>query len=88
MRARARGMIGIAPIMALALSSCALPGSVIGMSAEQIHALAKQRDASVICVYGEGGLGASGSVIIAGIDRGITGSLSVSRDCGVRIEAK
>ena len=65
-------------VSALLVSACASPLSTFGMSAEQLAAAAKARDANVLCIEADVMLGANtGSLVMASIDKGITARIVV-----------
>ena len=69
------------------LTGCAGMGVLTGMSEKQIAAMAKIKDAVVVCVKAQGPpLTASGISVFASVDKGISGSVAVSPDCQVQID--
>ena len=75
-------------ISGLMLSSCAIPGSLVGMNKE-LEALIKVKDAGAVCVAGHGPpLSGAGSFVSASVDKGIKGTVKVGPDCSIEIETK
>lgn len=65
------------------LGGCALPGVYSGMTAKEIDAMAKMKDASVFCVEGAGPpMTGSGKMVMVSVDKGITAVAEVKDGCG------
>mgnify|MGYP001598570298 CR=1 FL=1 len=64
----------------VALTGCAMPGSFAGLNKEQIEALAKIKDAAIMCVSGNYSIG-RGLAVFASVDKGISAVVTVDKDC-------
>ena len=65
-------------LAALLLTGCATGLGSFGLSDEQMAAVAKAKDANVICVEANVMLGANvGSLVIASVDKGIAAEITV-----------
>ena len=71
----------VIPFLALLLGGCAMPGSSFaGLDHTQIEAMAKIKDAAVVCVSGNYSIG-RGLAVFASVDKGITATIDTSDDC-------
>jgi hypothetical protein len=72
---------------AIALAGCASQGGYQGMSADQLAALAKMKDANVNCTKGSTLLLGSFLTVFVNLDKGVIpeGGISVSPDCAVTV---
>lgn len=62
------------------LGGCALPGSFSALDKEQIEAMAKIKDAAIMCVAGNYSIG-RGLAVFASVDKGISAEVTVDGDC-------
>ena len=69
-----------------ALAGCAIPGSVTGMSAEQLREFAKIKDAAVTCVYGMYA-GANVKAVFISADKGVPASITLKDNCDTTFSA-
>ena len=76
------GLLGL-PLL---LSGCA--SALLGLSADQIEAMAKIKDAGLTCIQASVGAMGGGKLVVASMDRGIYGTLSVDPDCRVSITTR
>ena len=77
----------IAVLGMFVLAGCVGPGTLTGMNKEQIEALAKIKDAAVMCIEATVTV-YQGKTVFASIDKGIIGALSVDERCKVTIDTK
>lgn len=73
-----RGLV-VAFLVGLLGSGCAAAGpfGIGGLNKEQIEALAKVKDASVLCVEADVMLGGVGSLVVASVDKGLAAEITV-----------
>lgn len=66
-------------VVGMSVSGCAAAGpfGIGGLNKEQIEALAKVKDASVLCVEADVMLGGVGSLVVASVDKGIAAEIVV-----------
>lgn len=68
----------LALVVGLLVSGCAGVGGMAGLSAEQLNALAKVKDANVICFEATAALYGSGTLVSASIDKGIVATIRIN----------
>lgn len=65
-------------VLALLTIGCAGPLGIGGFDKDQLAALAKIKDASVVCIEADVMLGANkGALVLASVDKGITAQIRV-----------
>lgn len=69
------------------LAGCATQGGYQGMTAEQLAALAKMKDANVQCIKGVTPITGQFLTILVSVDKGVIpeGGITVSPDCAVSV---
>lgn len=80
----ARGLVAVALAGALA-AGCVGPSALAGLSAEQIAAAAKIRDANLTCVTGMNAVYGKAALVFVSVDKGIPASITVAEDCKVTL---
>lgn len=71
-----------------ACAGCAMPGSLAGLSAEQLAAMAKTKDAAVTCVTGVTAWTGPFTLVFADVDKGIPGDITVKQNCEVTMHSE
>ena len=67
-------------VSALLLTGCsgiASPFGAVGLDAKQLEALAKVKDANVLCIEADVLMGGTGSLVFASVDKGISATITV-----------
>jgi starvation-inducible outer membrane lipoprotein len=83
-----RGAVGAALVLLLTgCSGIASPFGSVGLDAKQLEALAKVKDANVLCIEADVMLGGVGSLVFASVDKGIRATISVDArgKCAIRL---
>lgn len=83
-----RYLIYVAPLALLfSIEGCAIPGVYSGMSAKELEAMSKIKDAAVICVQGSGPpLTGQGALVFASVDKGVCATITVKANCETSID--
>ena len=66
-------------LLALPLAGC------VSLTPDHIRELVKDRNATAVCVKANAILYGTGTLVIAGIDKGVHGGVQVAPDCSVTI---
>lgn len=69
----------------LVAAGCLGPATLSGMTAEQIAAAAKIRDANLTCATGVNAVYGKAALVFVSVDKGIPAAITVGEDCKVTL---